>query len=160
MFESILAIAGGGLGGLLRFVPEVFKMVNAKGERAHELEMTKLQIEIDKGRSQQKLSEIAAQGDLAQIQGQATAYMEALKGQSQLTGVRWVDALNATVRPFLTYWWMALFTVYKMTLIVDAWMSSISIKDFALRLWTPDDITTLSMILSFWFVDRVFRHHK
>jgi hypothetical protein len=156
----ILSLLGGLSGGLLRFVPEIFKMVNAKGDRDHEYKMSKLQMDIDLARSKQDIDKVHAQTESAQITGEMTAYMEAIKSQGQLTGVKWVDGLNATVRPFLTYWWMLLFSVYKGTVIYDAWMSSTGLPDFGSKIWNADDWGILSMIISFWFVDRVFRKHS
>ena len=48
------------------------------------------------------------------------AYIEAIKGRARTAACPWVDALNASVRPVLTYWWMLLFTIYKVATIVAA----------------------------------------
>lgn len=155
----LLSLLGGGLGGALRFVPEIFKMVNAKGDREHEFRMSKLQLDIDIARSKQDIDKVHAQTEGAQITGEMTAYLEAIKSQGQITGVKWVDGLNATVRPMLTYWWMVLFSIYKGTMCYDAWMTTAGLPEFGAKIWNADDWGVLSMIISFWFVDRVFRKH-
>lgn len=157
---ELLSLVGGGLGGLLRFVPEIFKIVNQKNENAHEFKMTELQLKVDQARSAQQIDLVNTQSNASEIALQGQAYLEAIKGQSQLTGVRWVDGLNATVRPFLTYWWMSIFTAYKITIIYDAWITSSSVIELGSKIWTTNDCGILSMILGFWFVDRVFKHNK
>jgi len=84
------------------------------------------------------------------------AYIEAIKGQSQLTGVRWVDAINQTVRPFVTYWWMVLLTVNKCVVI----LSAKSLSEMKELIWTTEDQGILAMILGFWFVDRAMKYLK
>ena len=157
MLASILSLLGGGIGGLLRFVPEFMKFFSDKNDRDHEFRMSQLQLQIDQARSAQAIDLVHAQSQAAELSGQMQAYVEAIKGQSQLTGVKWVDAVNATVRPFITYWWMILFTVYKVATISVAWSTTITLADFASKIWTDNDWGILSMILGFWFVDRAIR---
>lgn len=154
------SLLGGGIGGVLRFVPEVFKFINSKSDHEHEFRMTKLQLDIDLARSKQAIDLVHVQGENADISAQQAIFLEGIKGASQQTGVKWVDALNATVRPFLTYWWMLIFTIYKGTVIYDAWFVALTATDFGNRIWNDNDAGTLAMITSFWFVDRVFRKHK
>lgn len=157
---EMLSLVGGGIGGIMRIVPEVMKIMQAKNERKHELEMTRLQIEIDAKRAAGELDAIRAQGENADAVGQQAVLLEAIKAQGRPTGVRWIDGISATVRPFLTYWWMALFSAYKVCTMYYAWESKENLKEFSLSIWSQGDATVLSMIVSFWFVDRVFRHHK
>lgn len=160
MLSTLLTLCGGGLGGLLRLLPEVFKLFTEQRDRDHEFRMTQLQLDIDKARAQQGIDLVHAQGDMAIQTGEMQAYIEAIKGQGQSTGVPWVDALNASVRPVLTYWWMALFTVYKLSTIAAACLAWTNLDDFILKLWTVQDAGVLSMILGFWFVDRAIRKQQ
>ena len=159
MFD-VLSLVGGGLGGAMRVVPEVMKLLQAKDERKHELAMTKVQLEIDAQRSKGQIEVLQAQGENQDVAGQQAIFLEAVKSQGQLTGVKWIDAVNSTVRPFLTYWWMGIFTAYKISVIYDAWTSTTAIKEFGARIWDANDWGILSMIITFWFVDRVFKHQK
>lgn len=157
MLTTLLTLFGGGLGGVLRFVPEIFKFFTEKKDRDHEYRMTQLQLEIDRARSAQAIDLAHTQGDMAVQAGEMQAYIEAIKGQSTPTGVAWVDALSASVRPVVTYWWLILFTVYKgctIYLALDHWSS---LDDFVIKLWSGQDAGILSMILGFWFVDRSIR---
>lgn len=160
MLTTLLTLFGGGLGGLLRFVPEIFKLFTEKKDRDHEYRMTQLQLQIDQARSAQAIDLAHTQGDMAVQAGEMQAYIEAIKGQSTPTGVAWVDALSASVRPVVTYWWLILFTVYKGCTIYQAIIHWSGLDDFVGKLWTAQDAGTLAMILGFWFVDRAIRKNS
>lgn len=152
---ALLSMLGG---GLFRLLPEVLKLFSDKSDKKHELEMTRLQLEIDQARATQAIDIANAQASVAAAAGQMQALSEAIKGQAQLTGVKWVDSVNATVRPFVTYWWMILLTIHKiLAVIVYFTLSTGTLKDFNDNLWAENDWNILLSILSFWFVDRVMR---
>ena len=44
MLSTILTLLGGGLGGFLRFVPEIIKLFTEQRDRDHEYRMTRLQL--------------------------------------------------------------------------------------------------------------------
>lgn len=160
MLTTILSLLGGGLGGLLRFVPEILKLFTEQRDRDHEYRMTQLQLDIDKARAAQAIDLVHAQGDVALASGEMQAFIEAIKGQGQMTGVGWIDGLNQSVRPVITYWWMLLFTVYKAATIVAASLQWTTLDDFIAKLWTAQDAGILAMILGFWFVDRAIRKNS
>lgn len=174
MLTTLLTLFGGGLGGLLRFVPEIMKLFTEAKDRAHEYRMTQLQLDIDKARAEQAIDLVHAQSEMAQQAGELSAYIEAIKGQSNMSGVPWVDALNQSVRPVVTYWWMALLTVYKIVIMVVATIELYAamkvaqgivgfgpaLTTYADRVWTPGDAGILAMILGFWFVDRAIRKQQ
>jgi hypothetical protein len=149
MLTTIISLLGGSIGGLMRLAPELFKMFTDKSDKAHELAMTQLQVELEKQRAQTQVDVAAAQQALQSAAGQMQAFAEAIKGQSQMTGVRWLDGLNQSVRPVLTYWWMGLFTAWKVNEVSHNGLT-----------WTADDWGVLSMILGFWFVDRAIRKNN
>jgi hypothetical protein len=149
MITSILALLGGGLGGLMRLLPEVMKIWTAKSDQAHELAMTQLQLQIDQSRSAQAIDLVHAQGAVALDTGEMAARLEAIKGQAVMSGVKWLDAVNQSVRPFLTYWWMLLFTAFKIDQLLKVGLT-----------WGDNDWLVLSSILSFWFVDRAIRYNS
>lgn len=160
MLTTLLTLFGGGLGGLLRFVPEILKLFVDKADRDHEHRMTMLQLEIDKARAEQQIDLVHAQGEVAQAIGEMQAYTEAIKAQGRKSGVRWADALSASVRPVITYWWMVLFTVYKIATITAAALQWTTLREFIDVLWTAQDAGILAMILGFWFVDRSIRKQQ
>lgn len=160
MITTLLSLIGGGLGGVLRFVPEILKLITAKQDRAHEYKMTQLQLEIDKARATQQIDLTHAQAAIAEGAGQMAAWADALKAQSTPTGIGWADALSASVRPVVTYWWLSLFTGYKVATVVSICLDWAGWPEFIRVIWTDQDAGILSMILGFWFVDRSIRRGK
>jgi hypothetical protein len=152
---TLLSMLGGGLFRLIPFVVDFFKQ---KNDQAHELEMTKLQLEIDKARAQQQIDLAHANAEIAANAAEMSAMVEALKAQGTPTGIGWVDALSASVRPVLTYWWcLGLYTGAKVIAIVVAFQSGAQLAAFAAILVTSFDEAIIGSIFAFWFVDRALR---
>ena len=153
MIETLL---GGLLGGVLRVIPETLKFFDAKNNRKHELAMQDKALEFQKVKGDQRVEEIETQGQQDWNTGALEALKESITAQAVKTGVKWVDALSSSVRPLITYWFMALFCAAKTAVFVTAmysgndWMTAIKI------IWTPEDQTLLAGILNFWFLGRVF----
>ena len=160
MLTTLLTLLGGGLGGLLRFVPEIFKLFTEYKDREHEYRMTQMQLEIDKARSAQAIDLVHAQSAAAQVVEEMKAYTTALEGQSKMSGVLWIDALNQSVRPVLLYWWMILFTLVKALTIGMAVSEFTTMAVFISQVWTPQDAGILSMMIGFWYVNRTIREHS
>lgn len=145
-------------GGVLRLVPEVLKLITAKRDQAHELDMTRLQLEIDQARARQQIDLVHAQGAIAADTAEMAAMVEALRAQAAPSGVRWVDALSASVRPVLTYWWcLGLYTAYKAITVVVAVHAGVTLAALAPLLVTEFDQTVIGSVFAFWFVDRSLR---
>ena len=98
MLESMIGTL---LGGAFRLIPELMSWLDKKDERKHELAMFDKQIESDKLKveAQQKLVE--TEGDIKLEQADIEAIVAATKEQGKLTGIRWVDAFSAMIRPLL-----------------------------------------------------------
>lgn len=81
---------------------------------------------------------------------------EAVAAQGQRSGARWADALSATVRPVITYWFMAFYCAAKSATFVGAveagaeWIPAIQVA------WTEADQALWAGVLNFWFLGRVF----
>lgn len=146
------------LGGLFRLAPNVVEIFHKKQENAQELALLDKQIQLSKVQAEQKREEIAIQSTATQDAQWSAGLLEALKGQAQLTGVPWVDAVNATLRPFLTYYHCVLiYTLYKVALFYIATKGGISWDQAVVELYTDFDRSLVGSMLSFWFVDRALR---
>lgn len=81
-----------------------------------------------KGHGKRKVKKMKAEHDtrLAEVQGQNTigaleiqALIEATQAQSSHTGIAWIDALSALMRPIITFWWViVLCTAHE---VVECW---------------------------------------
>lgn len=105
MIETLLGTL---FGGAFRLAPEILRWLDRKNERAHELAMFDKQLEADKLKGAQALAQINAQADAAIGVAEIQAIIEATKAQSAQTGIKWVDALNALIRPLLALQWLIL----------------------------------------------------
>lgn len=159
MIELIVSLLSPVLGAAVRFVPELFRLVTDKRDREHEYKMTMLQLQIDKARAAQQIDMVYAQGNVQNDLADASLLSEAIKAQAQQTGVGWVDALNATVRPVVTYWLLLLYATAKGVAVV---MAAIASNDWLTAMkgaYTLEDHALLSSTLAFWFVDRSLRKY-
>lgn len=156
MLEGLL---GSFLGGTFRLVPEVLSWLDKKNERQHELSMFDKQLRADELRSQQAIAEAEAQGQIALDAAGMQALIESIKTQGQKTGSVIIDALSASVRPVLTYWWaMVLYTAVLASrfylLLQDSGVSS---PEAIVQLWGPNEQSLVSSLFTFWFLDRVIK---
>jgi hypothetical protein len=159
------------LGGLLRFVPEMFKLWDKQRERVHEKEMFDLQLRADEQRAKIEIQKLEKQADIELNKSEMDALIAATKAQSvafEKTGNRYLDALlvcaevlSATVRPVLTYWYcVAMYGAYKIATLVLALRAGGDFATTVTVLWTVADAGVMSSIIGFWFVDRSMRKGK
>ena len=153
MIETLL---GGLLGGAFRLAPEFLKWLDRKGERGHELAMQDKAIEFEKLRGAQRMAEIGAAADAAWNTGAINALKEAVAAQGHQSGVRWADALSASVRPVITYWFMGLYCAAKTAAFAAALTAGAGWGEATLHAWTEADQALWAGVLNFWFLGRVF----
>jgi hypothetical protein len=157
MIETLL---GGLLGGAFRLAPEFLKWLDRKGERGHELAMQDKALEFEKVRGASRMAEIGASADAAWNTGAMEAFKEAVAGQGRPSGVKWADALSTSVRPIITYWFMALYCAAKAAAFVATLNAGAGWGAAALTSWSEADQALWSGVLNFWFVGRVFERSR
>lgn len=151
VIETLLS---GVFGGLLRLAPEAMKLFDRKSERAHELKLLELEHEFAKTKAEAALR----QGDqLVQIK-EFEAINAAIDEQSKTAqAAGWfIAAINALVRPTTTYLFLSCYFLVKCAIYSLAMQQGGAWQEVVVSLWTPDDISVLFMIISFWFVGRVY----
>jgi hypothetical protein len=152
---TLLSMLGGGLFRLVPFLVDFFK---AKHDAEHEYRMTELQLKIDQARATQQIDLAHAQAEIAASAGEMQALVDTIKAQGTPTGVGWVDALSATVRPFLTYYWcIGLYGSAKVIQVLVAYQAHTPLAGFVAILITEFDQQVIGSMLAFWFVDRALR---
>lgn len=153
MIETLL---GGLLGGAFRLAPEVLKWADRNGERVHELAMQDKALEFEKLRGAQRMAEIGAAADAAWNTGAIEALKEAVHAQGKRSGVGWADALSSSVRPVITYWFMALYCAAKTAAFAGVISGGSDWGIAVLHAWTEADQALWAGVLNFWFLGRVF----
>lgn len=83
---------------------------NKRQDHAHEMELQRLQADLEAGRHERDMARITLQsnlgikeitvaGDIALQKGEMDAFVEAVKGTQVKTGIGWCDAWNQSIRP-------------------------------------------------------------
>jgi hypothetical protein len=138
-------------GGLLRLVPEFIKVWDRKDERKHELFMQDKAIEFAKIQGQQKISEYSAQAEIAQFD----AMKVALEAQGKQTGIKWVDAFNALIRPLIAVQWVIiLWPAVIVASFVLAVQAGVPALEALVATFGPDERAVAAGIVGFFFVNR------
>lgn len=150
--ESLL---GGLLGGVLRLIPEWMNARVKAKELDHEIKLLEKNMEFEKLKAASSLQTLRETGEQASDAGAMTALLENIRAQGKPSGVAWVDALSASVRPVLTYWWcLVLYTAALISKGVLMYGVTDNIAVTIDMLWGAEEKAIVSSILMFWFVGR------
>ena len=146
MFES--TVIGAIVGAVSRLAPEVMRYLDRHLDRRHELAMQEIMLRFEEKRPDgYKYAELAASGQ------DTVAMLDALKSSwadQFKTGRAWLDAISILVRPGVTYALAILYITVKLAMLVAAWSGSM---EWAAA-YGDADLSFMSGIMSFWFLDR------
>jgi hypothetical protein len=164
MFELIGVLGG----GLFRLAPLLFDFLKRKQDNGHELSLLQLNLDLEKQRGLNREAEIREIGAAGEQMAWAQGLVEALKNATPAPivdqGSWWLNFLNGinvSVRPFLTYWWcIVLHTGNKLLLTYIAISEKTPIKELSPIIYTDFDRGVVGSIIGFWFVDRALRGNK
>src|SRR5690606_13063475 len=134
-------ILGGLLGGVARLAPEVIKFFDKRNERKHELALVEHQLELIRVQHHTRMDEITAGSEAQQAVTALEALREAVRAQGTPTGIRWVDALSASVRPVWTYLVLLAWATVKYVNVFVAIQRADDWGAVQAILWTADDAT-------------------
>jgi hypothetical protein len=149
--ESLL---GGIAGGVFRLVPEVMKLLDRKNEREHEHRMMMVEVAIAEKRIEAGLREGDQRLQASELQAMAEALRE--QGETARAAGRLVAAISALVRPLVTYWLVFLYSAHKLAAALLAYERDGDWREIVQNSWGEQDWTIMSMVLTFWFVGRVW----
>jgi hypothetical protein len=151
----ILETLGGGLiGGLFRLAPEVLKLLDSKNARAHELGMLQAEMQLATMRGEQEMRRTEASMTIAELDAVSQALKE--QGQTARAAGWFVAALSALVRPLVTYWFVTMYSAVKIVGMLMAAAAGAYWQEVLVQHWTEQDMSILMMLLTFWFVGRVY----
>ena len=136
---TLLASIVGFMGSI---VPEVLRLVRDKSDKEHELKILEKQIENSRI-SITNLKEI----DAGSIERK-------IMYKTYKTKIKWVDALNGTVRPMLAYGFFAFYVFMKLRCCSLA--SYVSLMSHIESIWTENDYAIFAGVISFYFGQRTF----
>jgi hypothetical protein len=138
------AFTGALVGGAMRLAPEVVRFLDRRNERAHEIELQKIELKF--------AQEVGVRGGAPNMpiftDGAIEAMREGYIQQQTNTAAQrfpWVAVLAAVVRPAVTWALLGLYIVVRL-----AQLSS------GAAAYGDVDIELLSSVLAFWFLGRVY----
>lgn len=132
----MITLLGSMLGFFSSFAPEILRLFRDSSDKAHEITLLKMQMEQQSKGSQTQLEEIKVHADVAESR--------LLYGTFN-SNIRWVDALNGTVRPMIAY---GFFVLYASVKCISAY------SGMPWLLWTEEDQAIFAGIISFYFGQR------
>src|SRR6185437_12152145 len=100
----MIAILGSLLGFFSSSIPHILQLFQDKADKAQELAILQIQMQMQQLQLKGQLEEVRESNQLLQEQSLYQTYK---------VGVGWVDALNGTVRPVLSYCFFILYAVVK-----------------------------------------------
>jgi hypothetical protein len=155
MFETLL---GGVFGGVLRLAPELFKLFDKKNERDHELRMLGAEMEFAKIKGEIAMRQADVQLQTAELDAMVAAIQE--QSSTAKAAGSLVAAISALVRPTVTYMFLGLYAAVKVAAYMIAIEQGGNWKEVLTTMWGSDDLAVFNMIISFWFVGRVYERSK
>lgn len=152
--SAILSFLGG---SAFRAIWHEFSVwMSRRQEHKFEIERLKVQAEMEAAshaRQQEAIrlqaelgvKTIEVQRDAALSQAEADAFTAAIKAAAQPTGIRWVDAWNASVRPAFA------------TVVIAMWVLALWQRNWVLAAW---DLELSASIAGFYFADRTLGRRR
>jgi hypothetical protein len=147
----LITILASLLGFLGSSFPKLLGMFQDKQDKAQELAIMSVQLEMAKLNIQGQLKEINVQSNTDQMK---------ILYQTYDSGIKWVDALNGAVRPIIAY---AFFLTYLLTktpafllAIHDIYHGLQITSATQYQLWSDNDSAIFAGIISFYFGSRGF----
>ena len=159
----MLGILDGGLfgsliGGLFRLAPEVLKFLDKKNERLHELNMFRLQTDLEKMRGEFKVEEKYVDYSIQQLDSIKEAFQE--QAQTAKSAGPFVAAVSALVRPGITWALFGMYAAVKAAALVIAFQTGAHWAEVVTKVWDEDDFGLFTMCISFFFVGRPIEKYQ
>lgn len=147
MITALFSFLGGNVFRMI--FGEVVSFLNKRQEHAQEVERMKLQGELDAAQHARNLEAITTQANLGvktiQVQAEAAlnqveaeGWLEAVKATAIKTGIAWVDAWNAVIRPGVATWSIVMMTLVEIGAISKMSENTAAICGAALGIYLAD----------------------
>tara|TARA_R110000851_G_scaffold63800_1_gene145700 strand:+ start:563 stop:1027 length:465 start_codon:yes stop_codon:yes gene_type:complete len=146
----MLSLLGAALGFGTSVIPSIIQIFTQKQADAQELKMLEAKGKYAAQLSSLKLDELDAKADISETEG-IYASMRAANAKSGFAA-----ALSGSVRPVITYLFVAFFLVVKITTMMYAMNNGADFRDAVNEIWSDDTNLLFTSIISFWFGSRQF----
>ena len=149
----MISLLGSLLGFGTSFMPNILGFFEKKQANKQELLMLEAKAKYASDLSKLKLQEMDAQADIEEVKG-LYKHAEALAQANKST---FVSALQASVRPVITYAFFSVFAFVKITYVLLATQGGEDLLPAILAAWDEESQTIFAAIISFWFGNRLFK---
>jgi hypothetical protein len=148
MITALLSFLGGNVFRMLW--GEVSAMLSARQDHRFEIERMRVQADLEAAQHARNLEAIRVQADLGvqtiRVQGEAdlaredaAAFRDAVAASNRPSGIAWVDAWNASVRPAFA------------TVVLVLWLLILHRQGYSPSPW---DLDMMAAVAGFFFADR------
>jgi hypothetical protein len=158
----MLTLLSTALSFLMGGLPKILDFFQDKSDKAHELELAKMQTErelqmLERGyAAQAKVEEIRSdQIAMQSYTQQMTAIYDHDKSLNEGTS-QWVKNLRASVRPVVTYVFVGLLVIVDVASIIWAWQTAVPFMDAIGMIFDEQEMNILASIIAFWFGTQAF----
>ena len=155
MIETLF---GSFLGGTFRLLPEFLKVWDRKGEREHELKLLNAEMEFARLKETLQLRKTETEAVAQEVHSIGIAAEE--QGRTARYAGKVIAAISALVRPVVTYAFVIAYFCVKLASFLLALEQGGDWKEVLIAMWNKDDMAMLMMILTFWFVGRVWERTR
>jgi hypothetical protein len=155
LVSTLLGFASGGL-------PKVLDFVQDRGDKKHELALMAAQRERELALAkegfiaQAAVEEIKTEQIAMQTQAQEKLAMWAHDAKIGEGASTWVINLRASVRPVVTYLFVALLIVVDVAGIWYAYSTGVAFAEAMEMVFSDDEMSILAAIIAFWFGSQAF----
>ena len=146
----MLSLLGAALGFGTSVIPSIIQIFTQKQADAQELKMLEAKGKYAAQLSSLKLDELDAKADIAEAEGIYKS-MAAANAKSGFAA-----ALSGSVRPVITYLFVAFFLLVKITTLMYAMNNGADFRDAVNEVYSDDVNLLFTSIISFWFGSRQF----
>jgi hypothetical protein len=134
------------------------KWLDRAGERKHELALLNAEMEFARLRGNIMQTQTEAMMTVAEMDAIASAVEE--QGKTARAAGKVVAAISALVRPSVTFAFVIVYFLVKLAAYLLALEQGGAWKEVLVSVWNKDDMAMLMMILTFWFVGRVWERGR
>lgn len=149
------AMLGTFLGGVLRFMPEIFKLIHKKMDYVHEKEMITLSSELSKQAHEDRLDICETASDMSKRDIDSGFVDKIMQVLGTPSGSPIIDKINASIRATVILTLLGLYAVHKLVFLYYVVTHNSTLLSFTV-VWSADDMAFLTGTASFFYLGRVF----
>ncbi len=152
----MISLLGSLLGFSTSFLPSVLGYFEKKAKFKQELLLLEARAKYAEQMSKYKIQELDAEADIAEAKA-IYAHAEQL---SKNNSSKFIGALQASVRPVITYLLFSVFAFVKVTQVIMAVKGGGDVLEGIVAAWDLETQAMFSAVIAFWFGNRMMKSAK